>query len=361
MSDIAFDTRIDHHIGNLRKLLTPSGLFLASSNEVTTGYDKAWLRDNVYEALAFEYVGDWAVVEKDYHTLLDIFDKHIDKINWAVTNKPFESWQFIHARYNPETLEEFWESWGNKQHDAVGAVLFKLADFELRGHSMLRNEQDHRTVQTLIHYICNVEYWHDADSGMWEENEEIHASSIGAVVAALKKWQEVGTMDVDQDAIDRGMEALNNLLPRESESKFTDLALISLIYPYNIVDKDMAQQLVDNLTYHLEKEHGVLRYKFDAYYNKNEDGYSEEAEWCFGLSWLAIAYKQLGNEEKAREYLDKATKTITRDSTIPELYLSHTDEYNENTPLGWSESMYVVALYEVEGSDDTADPHRHDR
>ncbi|MDQ5982489.1 MAG: hypothetical protein QG549_486 [Patescibacteria group bacterium] len=361
MSDIAFDTRIDHHIGNLRKLLTPSGLFLASSNEVTTGYDKAWLRDNVYEALAFEYAGDWAVVEKDYHTLLDIFDKHIDKINWAVTNKPFESWQFIHARYNPETLEEFWESWGNKQHDAVGAVLFKLADFELRGHSMLRNEQDHRTVQTLIHYICNVEYWHDADSGMWEENEEIHASSIGAVVAALKKWQEVGTMDVDQDAIDRGMEALNNLLPRESESKFTDLALISLIYPYNIVDKDMAQQLVDNLTYHLEKEHGVLRYKFDAYYNKNEDGYSEEAEWCFGLSWLAIAYKQLGNEEKAREYLDKATKTITRDGTIPELYLSHTDEYNENTPLGWSESMYVVALYEVEGSNDTADPHRHNR
>lgn len=361
MSDIAFDTRIDHHIGNLRKLLTPSGLFLASSNEVTTGYDKAWLRDNVYEALAFEYAGDWAVVEKDYHTLLDIFDKHIDKINWAVTNKPFESWQFIHARYNPETLEEFWESWGNKQHDAVGAVLFKLADFELRGHSMLRNEQDHRTVQTLIHYICNVEYWHDADSGMWEENEEIHASSIGAVVAALKKWQEVGTMDVDQDAIDRGMEALNNLLPRESESKFTDLALISLIYPYNIVDKDMAQQLVDNLTYHLEKEHGVLRYKFDAYYNKNEDGYSEEAEWCFGLSWLAIAYKQLGNEEKAREYLDKATKTITRDGTIPELYLSHTDQYNENTPLGWSESMYVVALYEVEGSDDAADPHRHNR
>ena len=64
--------------------------------------------------------GEWDVVSKDYHTLLDIFDKHIDKINWATTNKPFESWQFIHARYNPETLEEFWESWGNKQHDAVG-------------------------------------------------------------------------------------------------------------------------------------------------------------------------------------------------------------------------------------------------
>jgi tetratricopeptide (TPR) repeat protein len=343
-----FDERVDHHLGNLKKLLTPSGLFLASSNEVTTGYDKAWLRDNVYEALAFEYADEWDIVSTDYHTLLDIFDKHIDKINWAVTNKPFESWQFIHARFNPETLEEFWESWGNKQHDAVGAVLFKLAEFEISGHSMLRNEQDRRTVQTLIYYICNVEYWHDADNGMREEAEEVHASSIGAVVAALKKWQEVGTMDVDQDAIDRGLEALDKLLPRESESKFTDLALVSLIYPYDVVSKDMAHQIVDNLEYHLEKERGVLRYKFDRYYNKNDDGYSEEAEWCFGLSWLAIAHQRLGNHEKALEYLEKATETITKDGKIPELYLSNSDEPNENTPLGWSESMYVAALYEVE-------------
>jgi GH15 family glucan-1,4-alpha-glucosidase len=343
------DERVQRHLDNLLRLITPRGLFLASSNEVTTGYDKAWLRDNVYEALAFEYAGDWAVVEKDYHTLLDIFDKHIDKIDWATTNKPFESWQFIHARYNPETLEEFWESWGNKQHDAVGAVLFKLADFEAKGHSMLRNQKDHQTVQTLIHYICNVEYWHDADSGMWEEAEEVHASSIGAVLAALKKWQEVGGFDVDQHAIDRGQAALDALLPRESESKFTDLALLSLVYPYNVVSNDMARQIVENLVYHLEKDKGVLRYKFDAYYNANPDGYSEEAEWCFGLSWLAIAYKVLGNSDKAHEYLDKATDTITRDGKIPELYLSHSDVPNENTPLGWSESMYVVAHYEVNG------------
>jgi len=145
--------RIKHHLDNLRRLRTPRGLFLASDLAVTTGYDKAWLRDNAYEALAFEYAGDWAVVEKTYHTLLDIFDRHIDKINWATTNKPFETWQFIHARYNPETLEEFWEDWGNKQHDAVGIILFKLAEFEQNGHSMLRNRQDRRTVQTLIYYI----------------------------------------------------------------------------------------------------------------------------------------------------------------------------------------------------------------
>jgi len=346
-ADMSKQARIGRHLDNLRKLITPRGLFLASDHEVTTGYDKAWIRDNVYEALAFEYSGEWEVVTKDYLTLLDIFDKHIDKINWATTNKPFESWQFIHARYNPDTLEEFWESWGNKQHDAIGAVLYKLADFEQKGHGMLRNAKDRKSVQTLIYYITNVEYWHDADNGMWEEAEEVHASSIGAVVAGLRKWQEVGGMVVDQDAIDRGQAALDALLPRESETKFTDLALLSLIYPYNVVSKEMAGQIIENLVYHLEREKGVLRYKFDAYYNKNPDGYSEEAEWCFGLSWLAICYKQLGNDAKAKEYLDKATATVTKDGKIPELYFSNSNEANENTPLGWSESMYVVALNEV--------------
>jgi len=337
--------RIHRHLDNLRKLVTPSGLFLASSQSVKTGYDKAWLRDNAYEALAFEYAGEWDVVEKTYHTLLDIFDKHIDKINWAISNKPFETWQYIHARYNPETLEEFWESWGNKQHDAVGIILFKIADFESKGKSVLRNDKDRKTVQTLIYYICNVEYWHDTDSGMWEEAEELHASSVGAVLAALKKWKEVGGMDVDQDAIDRGQAALDKLLPRESESKFTDLALLSLIYPYNVVSPEMARMILQNLEYHLERDKGLIRYKFDAYYNSNTDGYSEEAEWCFGLSWMAIAYKQLGDDQRAREYFDKATATVTKNGEIPELYFSHSNKPNENTPLGWSESMYVVAQY----------------
>ena len=58
-------------------------------------------------------------------------------------------------------------------------------------------------------------------------------------------------------------------------------------------------------------------------------------------------FARLGNPQKAREYLRQATQTITKAGKIPELYYSNTEKPNENTPLGWSESMYVVALFEV--------------
>ena len=76
-------------------------------------------------------------------------------------------------------------------------------------------------------------------------------------------------------------------MPRESKSKFTDLALLSLIYPFNVVSEKMAREIVRHLEYHLERDRGVIRYKNDRYYNKNEDEVSEEAEWCFGFrGWL---------------------------------------------------------------------------
>ena len=93
---------------------------------------------------------------------------------------------------------------------------------------------------------------------------------------------------------------------------------------------------------------GVVRYRDDRYYNKNDDGVSEEAEWSMGLAWLAIIYADMGNKEKAEHYLEKAHKTVNPDGLIPELYFSHTEKSNGNIPLGWAESMYVVALVKVQ-------------
>ncbi|MFH0804209.1 MAG: glycoside hydrolase family 15 protein [Candidatus Zambryskibacteria bacterium] len=362
---ISEDT-LEKHLDNIRALQVPSGLFLASRNDVSTGYNKAWLRDNFYTCLALEEVGDLETVKKVWKALLTIFIKHKDKINWAVKNKPYNTYQYIHARYNPETFEEFWEEWGNKQNDAVGAILFKIGDLEQKGIKIIENNEEKEVLQILVDYLNSIEYWHDPDNGVWEEYEEVHTSSIGACVAGLKSISKAGLAQIPTHLIEKGEESLKKLLPRESKSKFADLALLSLVYPFDVVSEKVARDIVRHVEYHLERDRGILRYKGDRYYNKNEDGFSEEAEWCFGFPWLSIIYNQFAksspravaspsprlgegkeetksDSERATEYLEKSFKTIYKDQ-IPELYYSDSDKPNDNTPLGWAESLFIVAL-----------------
>lgn len=327
--------------------MEPSGLFLASPKEVTTGYDKAWLRDNFYECLAFEYTGHWDVVQTTYRAVLNIFLKHEAKIDAAIAQKPDSSFDYIHPRYHPGTFDQFWEEWGNKQNDAIGAILFRIGELESHlGMSVIETADDKRIIQKLVHYLASIEYWIDTDNGMWEEAEEVHASSVGACVAGLKKIAELDFIDVDPELIENGEIVLRKILPRESTKKFVDLALLSLIFPYNIVTDEERDQILKNVEYHLVKDMGVIRYKNDLYYNKDRiDKVSQEAEWTFGLSWLSIIYERMGNKEKSREYLKRAMATIDSVGDIPELYFSQTEDHNENSPLGWSESMFVVAMY----------------
>ena len=88
---------IEKHLDNIRALQSPSGLFMASRSNVSTGYNKAWLRDNFYTCLAFEEIEDWETVIKTWKAILQIFIKHKNKIDWASKNKPVSTFQYIHA------------------------------------------------------------------------------------------------------------------------------------------------------------------------------------------------------------------------------------------------------------------------
>lgn len=342
---VDFEKEIRTHLDEILKLRKPSGVFTASAHSVATGYDKAWLRDNYFTALGFLETGDIKTVQETAKALLGLFVKHKDKINWAIEHKPYETWQYIHARFHPESFEEYWEEWGNRQNDAVGEVLDLVTQLELMGVPVAETDEEREMVQKIIDYLVRIEYWHDPDNGIWEEWVEVHASSVAACVAALRKATQVEWLCVPEGVIKKGEEALRALLPRESETKFADLALLSIIYPFHEATEEEVTAILWNVEYHLTRDKGVIRYKTDRYYNYNKvDGWSEEAEWCMGLSWLAIIYAERGDREKALHYLERARATRTEEGLIPELYYSHTDTPNENTPLGWAESMYVVAL-----------------
>jgi phosphorylase kinase alpha/beta subunit len=338
---------LEQHLHLLKGLQYESGLFAASDKGVGTGYDKSWLRDNFYECLAFEVMNDWDIVEKTYNALLAIFIKHEHKIDVAIQQKPQFRHEYIHARFHPESFDEFWEEWGNKQNDSIGAILFRIGELEHHHkRSILKTEHHIRIVNKLVQYLGSIEYWHDKDSGMWEEEEEVHASSVGACLAGLISIARLPHIKVPEDFIIKGRATLDKILPRESEKKFVDLALLSLIYPYNIVAEAQAREIITNIEYLLLRKKGIIRYKNDYYYNKNPDGYSEEAEWTFGLAWLAIIHQKWGEHAKATAYLHEMIETLTGKG-VPELYFSNTDKPNENNPLGWAESLFIVALHDV--------------
>src|SRR5690606_348685 len=157
-------------------------------------------------------------------------------------------------------------------------------------------------------------YWMDADSGMWEEWREVHSSSVGACVAGLRGLNETGLVKVHPSLITRGEETLRNMFPYESADRATDLSQLSLIYPYDIYTKEKAQEIVRRVENNLLRKRGVIRYQGDSYYSSKQllgrqlplsVYYGAEAEWTFGLPWLALCHMELGNYEKAGEYLEQ--------------------------------------------------------
>lgn len=339
--------QIQERLDIIRELQAPSGLFMASAPDVTTGYNKAWLRDNFFMTLGFQVAEEWGPVRSAAKALLQILCKHQDKIRWAIEHTPHEAWQFIHARYHPITLEEYHEPWGNKQNDAVGEILHLLAACECSPQSVVETDREREMLQLLVDYLHSIEYWNCPDSGIWEEDQELHASSVGAALAGLRAARALPYITIPDGAIAQGEAALRDLLPRESKRKFVDLALLSLRYPFNVVTDEECRKIIKNVEYFNVRDRGVIRYRGDRYYNKNDDGVSEEAEWTMGLPWLAIIHADLGHRERAEYYLEKTHQAKDARGRLPELYYSHTDIPNENSPLGWAESLYAVALAKV--------------
>ncbi len=319
----------------LRRLQYRTGVFGAAKLDAGTGYNKAWIRDNVYMALGLKKARDVLGAKRALWAMLDMLKKHEYKLDWAIKQKPDAAYKYVHARFDPLTYDEFQEHWGNKQNDAVGGFLFLLG--ELASDGLVRDSSDLRVIQKLVDYLASIEYWHDPDNGVWENDEEVHASSIGACVAGLRSIS--GTADVPAWLIKNGNDALNRLLPRESASRETDLALLSLIYPYRVVTNEQREQILRDVEQKLVRKRGVVRYFGDWYYNNGK-----EAEWVMGFPWLAIVYREAGNRRKYWQYMLKTMSCMNWKGDLPELYYADTDRYNENTPLGWNHALLLCAV-----------------
>lgn len=330
----------------LDKLRLPNGMYLASHSE---DYSAIWLRDSFYEVLPYLNKPD-EKYQQTYHRILDMFREYEWKLDLHIKQKPVEQWEYIHSKFDAYTFRELPQPWGHCQYDAIGAILFGIGEGVKVGKPIIRDDKDKDIIQKIVWYLQTCEYFKDPDNAMWEEHREVHSSSVGACIAGLQAVRDI--VFVPRELILKGYDALSAMFPIESESRPVDLAQLSLVYPYKVLFDHDAQVILDRVEQILKRKRGVLRYLGDSYYATNEhEGrhlpilkyIGHEAEWTFGLPWLALCHMELGNIDKAMEYIEKTERVMLEDGSLPELYFANSKRFNGNTPLGWSNSMYILA------------------
>jgi len=377
------EERVRISYANLERLRRPNGGYIASPYSAEDGsgdaYNVFWIRDIMFATYANEYLGCFDKMIESFRLVLDIFKRYHLRIIRASIVKPdvhHQRGEFMPARVHPTTLESITDDWGHHQLDVFGLFMYKMGDLIRKGYGFRFTREDYMLISHIRNYIYNLGF--EPDFGMWEEGPEEHVSSYGAVLGGLMMWHDRGYYDykyrqkieiglhvpVSERMIADGRAALARLLPRESPSRPCDLAQLSLIWPYSIVDFETKLGILEQIETHLAGERGVSRYPGDVYCGKGlVPHHGETAQWPLGLAWLAICFAKLAEHgvefnaerqpihlgwERRREYFDKAVgyfcqleAVMTPEGYVPEMFVG--DQMGHNTPLAWAQSFHIIA------------------
>lgn len=322
-------------VEKMEKLQRPSGAFIAAPSK---DYQSCWIRDQLYVSFCYYFLNDFEKLKRGVWVVFDILQKHCWKIERAICIPPTTPHEHIHAKYNPDDFEEITNEWGHHQLDAVGLFLYVVADLDFKNINLIRNNNDSKIIQLLVFYLNSVKYWKSPDNGMWEEGLDSHSSSVGAALAGLAYVKRRQIAVVPESMITLGTETLNNLLPMESTAHDIDMAQLSLIWPYNIVSREMADNILKRVKKKLVQKHGLNRYWGDNYY-RSKNGVS--GEWPMGFFWLSIIASQKHDIEDAEYWFKRGVAEVTLKGAVPELYQN--DKPNKHTPLAWAHSLAIIA------------------
>lgn len=377
--------------------------------------DHAWVRDNVYSilsvwALSMAYRKNADLDEdraKTYELeqacikmmrgLLLAMMRQKDKVEkFKQTQNPADS---LHAKYSSQTTATVVgdREWGHLQLDATSLYLLILAQMTASGLQIVFNLDEVNFIQNLVFYIeatyCIPDY------GIWERGDktnhglpELNSSSIGMAKAALQALDDLdlfggkggpfSVIHVLADEAQKCNAVLQSMLPRESNSKEVDAALLSVIgYPaFAVEDPELIAQTRKSILQKLKGKYGCKRFLRDGYKTAKEDPsrlYYEswelqhfeniECEWPLFLCYLVIDACFRGERLEVEEYCDALEQVLLRTDDglklVPEMYAVSADkveaEYKNPhsqprvhvgmTPFMWAQSLFIIGRLLQEG------------
>lgn len=395
-----------------------TGLLPASTAVNAHGdYTDAWVRDNVYSilaawglALAYRRLdeGDDRAYRLEQSTvklmrgLLIAMMRQADRVErFKLSLDPIDA---LHAKYDTRSGEAVVgdSDWGHLQLDATSLFLLMLAQMTASGLRIVFTIDEVNLVQNLVHYISRA--YRIPDYGIWERGNkinsgqrELNASSIGMAKAALEamsgfdlfgdRGSQSAQVHVVPDDIARCRDSLEALLPRESGSKEVDAAVLSVIgFPaFAVEDRDLMERTQTDIVAKLQGGYGCKRFLLDGHQTVLEDSerlhYEAdelqrfahiESEWPLFFTYLMLNAEFAGDRASAADYRQRLDRlTVTRDGhrLLPELYFvdrervdaekaapgSQPRRPNENLPLVWAQSLYLLGSLVQDGLLYTAD------
>ncbi len=389
-----------------------TGLLPASTAVNAHGdYTDAWVRDNVYSILAVwglalayrkldETQGRTFELEhsviKLMRGLLFAMMRQAAKVErFKQTQSPLDA---LHAKYDTDTGDVVVgdDQWGHLQLDATSVFLLMLAQMTASGLQIIFTTDEVNFIQNLVYYIGRA--YRTPDFGIWERgnkinhgNPELNASSVGMAKAALEAMNGLNLFGVRggqgsvihvlPDEIARSRITLESLLPRESSSKEVDAALLSIIgFPaFAVDDEALSDRTRSDIIQKLQGRYGCKRFLRDGHQTVLEDTtrlhYEPrelkqfehiECEWPLFFTYLLLDGVFRGDRNQVQEYQQRLEGLlIERDGLklLPELYIvpreliaaeranpgSQPRIPNENVPLVWAQSLYLLGQMLSEG------------
>lgn len=374
-------------------------------------YTDAWVRDVVYGlmapwglALAYRrrdadaprrYELEHAVV-RGFRGLLGAMMRQADKVEaFKRTQDPRDA---LHAKYATATglpvVAD--DAWGHLQVDATSLFLLQLAQVTASGLPIVQSEVEVRFVQNLVHYVGRA--YRTPDYGIWERGDktnhgrpEVNASSVALAKAALEALDgfdlygahgsQRSVVHVVPDDVARARVVLEAMLPRESASKEVDAALLGAIgFPaFAVDDPELVQRTRSDVLAKLGGRWGLKRFLRDGHQTPAEDPtrlhYEPEelarfagieAEWPLFDAYLALDALFRGDTAAADRHRGRLRAlAVERDGLplLPEVYRVPDAEEaaeraapgtrprvpNDNVPLVWAQSLWVLAEALAEG------------
>ncbi|XP_056011600.1 probable phosphorylase b kinase regulatory subunit alpha isoform X5 [Ostrea edulis] len=375
----------------------------------------AWVRDNVYAilsvwalALAYRKTADLdedrakayeleQSVVKLMRGLLRCMMTQVEKLEkFKHTQHVDDS---LHAKYCSQTGRTVVgdKAWGHLQVDATSLFILSLSQMTASGLQIIFTLDEVSFIQNLIFYIETA--YRTPDYGIWERGDktnhglpELNSSSIGMAKAALEAINELdlfgarggplSVVHVLPDEAQQCQAILHSMLPRESNSKEVDAALLTVIsFPaFAVDDYEKVEETRDTIMLKLEGKYGCCRFLRDGYKTAQEDPnrlhYEPwelqvferiECHWpmFFALSVLDGLFN--GNKEQVKKYAEKLDSVLLKTDegiyVLPELYTVVKDkvelEYRTpnsqkreaigKIPHKWGQSLYIISKLVQEG------------